>query len=132
MWRPARWFSCRKRLIPRRFAGELWWHVDALGGPADGEEVEISRSLAAGRALIAAGPDGVSSMTFRLVGDDAYPRPAALIAGLTVGSDREQARAILGDPVQAASDEFVVEGVRIRLGYAADGLVEISLARPDS
>ncbi|RAO57202.1 hypothetical protein LUPAC06_03390 [Micromonospora saelicesensis] len=132
MWRPARWFSCRKRLIPPRFAGELWWHVDALGGPADGEEVEISRSLAAGRALIAAGPDGVSSMTFRLVGDDAYPRPAALIAGLTVGSDREQARAILGDPVQAASDEFVVEGVRTRLGYAADGLVEISLERPDS
>ncbi|RAO11329.1 hypothetical protein [Micromonospora noduli] len=71
-------------------------------------------------------------MTFRLVGDGAYPRPAALIAGLTVGSDREQAWAILGDPAQAASDEFVVQGVRIRLGYAADGLVEISLERPDS
>ncbi|RAO61029.1 hypothetical protein [Micromonospora saelicesensis] len=49
-----------------------------------------------------------------------------------MGSDREQAPAILGDPVQAASDEFVVEGVRIRLGYAAAGLVEISLERPDS
>ncbi|WP_146758775.1 hypothetical protein [Micromonospora noduli] len=131
-WRPARWSSCRERLIPPRFAGELWWHIDALGEPADSEQVEISHSLAAGTALIAVGPVGVSSMTFRLVGDGAYPRPAALIAGLTVGSDREQAWAILGDPAQAASDEFVVQGVRIRLGYAADGLVEISLESADS
>jgi hypothetical protein len=129
-WRPARWFSCRKRMIPPRFAGELWWHIDALGEPADGEQVDISRSLAAGTALVAAGPDGVSSMTFRLVGDGAYPRPAALIPGLSVGSDREQARAILGDPVSATSDERVVEGLRVRLGYADDGLVEIALDSP--
>ncbi|GAA2356647.1 hypothetical protein Cme02nite_50000 [Catellatospora methionotrophica] len=131
-WLPERWFPCRKHPIPARFAGELWWHLAALGQPEDGEQGELSRSLAAGTALITTGPDGLSGMTFRLVGDDAYPRPAALIAGLTAGSDREHARTILGDTAGATSDEFAVEGVLLRLGYADAGLVEIVLERPDS
>ncbi|MDQ0892884.1 hypothetical protein [Agromyces ramosus] len=126
-WKPELWWACRTRMIPPRTAGEVWWHIDAIGEPADGERAGISRSLAGGEALIAGGPDGVSVMTFRLVGDGAYPRPAALIAGLTAGSGREQARAVLGDPVETASDEFTLEGVRVRLGYVDDGLVEITL-----
>lgn len=131
-WKPEHWLPCRTRVIPPRVAGEVWWHIDALGEPVDGEHVGISRDLSSGAGSIAAGADGVSGMTFRLIGDGAYPRPAALIVGLSVGSDREKSRAILGEPVAAASDEFTVEGVRVRLGYADDGLVEIALDRPET
>ncbi|MBD5784888.1 hypothetical protein IF650_01725 [Cellulosimicrobium terreum] len=128
--RPERWLPSRTRMLPPGFMGEIWWHVDALGAAVDDEQVEISRSLAAGTASITTGPDGVSAMTFRLVGDGAYPRPDALIAGLTVGGDREQARSVLGDPVDAAPDVYAVEADRVRLGYDDDGLVEIVLERP--
>lgn len=131
-WVPERWSPCRTRMMPPPFAGEIWWHIDALGEPVDSQRVEIARSLAADSALIATGPDGVNKVTFRLVGDGAYPRPAALIAGLTAGSDREQARAILGDPVDATVDEFVVEGARLRLGYVGDALTEFVLERPNT
>lgn len=129
-WKPEQWLACRERMIAPRVAGEVWWHIDVLGEPADGERVEVSRSLASGAAVISAGHEGVSGMTFRLVGDGAYPRPAALIAGLTAGSDREHVRAILGEPVADGSDEFAVEGTRVRLGYVDQGLVEITLERP--
>lgn len=116
---PEQWFPCRTRALPPRFPGEIWRHVDALGD-VDGE---ISRALAAGTATA-----GVRSLTFRLVGDNAYPRPGALIAGLTAGSDRERARKILGDPV--APDVHTIEGDRLRLGYVDGGLAEIVLERP--
>jgi|GEM_PF-3845398 len=129
-WRPERWHPLRTRMLPPRFAGELWWHVDALGDASDGEHLAVSRALAAGTARVSAGPEGVSSMTFRLVGDDAYPRAGALIAGLDAGSDRGRARAILGDPVDAAADLHAVEGDLVRLDYVDGGLAGIVLERP--
>ncbi|MFJ3098861.1 hypothetical protein [Streptomyces hydrogenans] len=129
-WSPERWFRSRQRVIPPRFAGEIWHHVDALGDVPDGERVGVSRGLAAGTARVSDGPDGVSGLEFALVGDGAYPRPAALIAGLAAGSERERARAVLGDPVEGAADTYAIEGERVRLGYVDDGLAEIALERP--
>ncbi|MCH1882529.1 hypothetical protein [Agrococcus sp. ARC_14] len=128
-FRPEQWFPRRARMLPPKLAGELWWHVDALGEPLDGERAELSRGLAGGTARETTDADGVRSIAFRLVGDGAYPRPAALIAGLTAGSDRKQARVILGAPVDASGDVFAIEGERIRLGFVGDGLVEVSLER---
>ncbi|WP_282205039.1 hypothetical protein [Kitasatospora fiedleri] len=122
-WYPERWSPCRARMLPPRFEGELWWHVDAWDEPADSARAEVSRSLAAG-------PNGAADRVFRLVGDGAHPRPAALIGGLAPGSDRARARAVLGDPVEAGGDVYAVEGDRVRLGYADGGLVEIALERP--
>lgn len=129
-WTPEHWFPSRTRMLPPRFAGEIWWHVDALGEPVDSERATVSQDLAARTGLVATDADGVRGMTFRLVGDGAYPRPAALIAGLTAGSDRERVRAVLGEPVEAGSETYAVEGDRVRLGYVDGGLVEIALERP--
>lgn len=131
-WTPQRWLPARKRPIRPRFEGELWRHIDAIGEPADGEKTEVSRLLAAHTAMIETGPDGVQSMTFRLVGEGAYPRPGALIAGLNAGSDREQVRAILGAPVVPRGDVHGVEGFWVRLSYAEEALTEISLERQNS
>ena len=128
-WNPARWFSQRIRTISPPFEGELWRHIDALGEPEDGRSVEISRALAANSAVIETGFDGVAAMSFRLAGDGTYPRKAALIAGLTEGSTREQAREILGAAKEGTADEFDVEGARLRLNYEDGGLAAISLER---
>lgn len=58
-----------------------------------------------------------------------YPRPAALIGGLTAGSTRDQARAILGTAVDPASDTFQIEGYPVRLTFVDDGLVGVALER---
>lgn len=129
------WTGLRSRMIPPRLAGEIWHHVDALGRPEGSARLAVSRALAAGTALVTTDADGVVGLTFRLVGDGAYPRPAALVAGLTAGVDRERARSVLGDPVEVSADGSVVHAVeadRVRLGFAGDGLVEISLERPPS
>ncbi len=131
-WRPERWIPRRTRMLAPRVAGEIWWHLDALGEPAEGERVGTSRSLAADTAVITVGADGIDGMTFSLVGDAAYPRPAALIAGLVPGGDREQVRAILGDPVDPTADEYSLEGVRVRLGFVDGGLTEVAVERPDA
>ncbi|GAA2092251.1 hypothetical protein GCM10009759_17780 [Kitasatospora saccharophila] len=134
-WYPEHWHPARARMLPPRFEGELWWYVDALDGPADGPGAAVARLL----APTADGP------VFRLTGEDAHPRPAALIGGLGPGSDRARARAVLGEPVEADgdggdgngngnrsgdSDLHAVEGDRVRLEYADGGLVSIALERP--
>lgn len=131
-WLPEHWSPHRTRMLPSRTQGEIWRHIDALGEPADSEPVELSRSLAAGSAPILDRDDGAVGMTFGLIGDSAYPRPAALIAGLDAGSDRERAVAVLGDPVTASTDEFTIEGNRVILTFSDQGLAEIVLERPAS
>ena len=128
-WRPERWSASRTRRLPDPCRGEIWWHVDALGESADSESAEISRQLAADTAEVVTDPEGVLRMTFALVGDRAYPRPAALIGGLTVGSTRDQARAILGAPVRPETDTFQIEGHPVHLTFIDDGLVEVVLER---
>ncbi|GHB08705.1 hypothetical protein ACIQRS_25835 [Streptomyces termitum] len=159
-WIPGRWFPSRPRVIPPRFAGELWHHADALADTPDGERTALSRALAAGPAHArpgpgsgpgpdgahepdsvpapggehgpdaVPGPDGGHTLTFALTGDGAYPRPAALIAGLDAGSDRERARAVLGDPLEGAPDTYPMEGDRVRLHHTDGGLTRITLERP--
>lgn len=131
-WRPEQWHPSRSRMLPPRFAGELWRHIDAIGQPGDGEQAMIARRLAAGTAVIEDGPGGVQRITIPLHGDRAHPRPGALIAGLTTGSDRAQARAVLGEPVDASADVFLVEGARVELLFADDGLVGICLEPADA
>lgn len=126
-FRPTHWFPHRGRMPPPKFAGELWWHIDAIGAPMDDERVGISRRLAAGTGLVLGDAEGVRGMAFRLAGDGAYPRPAALIGGLRAGSDRERARAVLGPPVDASGTVFAIEGMRARLGFVNGGLTEIAL-----
>lgn len=128
-FRPERWAFARTRRLPDPCRGEVWWHLDALGETPDSESVETSRRLAAGTAVVEADDEGVHTMTFALVGDSAYPRPAALIGGLTVGSTRERSRSILGAPVDAATDTFQIEGYPVRLGFDDDSLVEVVLER---
>ncbi|MET9350660.1 hypothetical protein [Streptomyces termitum] len=146
-WTPGRWFPSRPRVIPPRFAGELWHHADALGDAPDGERTALSRALAAGTARARSGPGGGPApdgehepdtvpgggqvLTFALTGDGAYPRPAALIAGLDAGSDRERARAVLGEPLEGAPDTYPMEGDRVRLHHTDGGLTRITLERPD-
>lgn len=128
-FRPERWSFARTRRLPDPCRGEVWWHLDALSEPSDSTSVETSRRLAAGTAVVEADDDGVRTLTFALVGDGAYPRPDALIGGLSAGSTREQARTILGAPVDAATDTFQIEGYPVRLGFDDDGLVEVALER---
>ncbi|QKW18569.1 hypothetical protein HUT16_05385 [Kitasatospora sp. NA04385] len=119
-WSPERWYPARDRMLPPRFEGELWWHVDALDAPADSPEATAARRLAA----------GTDRAVFRLTGEGAYPRPAALIGGLGPGSDRARARAVLGEPVEEGGDVHAVEGDRVRLGYLDGALATIALERP--
>lgn len=128
-FRPERWSFARTRRLPDPCRGEVWWHLDALGETPDSKSVETSRRLAADTAVVETDDDGVRSLTFALVCDGAYPRPVALIGGLTAGSTREQARSILGTPVDAATDTFQIEGYPVRLGFVDDGLVEVVLER---
>ncbi|MFD7733287.1 hypothetical protein ACFV6F_23210 [Kitasatospora phosalacinea] len=134
-WRPERWHPARTRMLPPRFEGELWWHVDALGEPADDPRAAVARSLAAG-ADGADGADGqhgtggTGGTVFRLTGEGAHPRPAALIGGLGPGSDRARARAVLGEPLEEDGDAYAVEGDLVRLGYVDGGLATIALERP--
>ena len=131
-WKPERWFSTRTRRLPDPCRGEIWWHIDALGEPADSHGAEISHRLAADTAEVVTDDEGVRSMAFPLVGDRAYPRPAALIGGLTAGSHRERARTVLGDPVDPGTDTFQIEGYPVHLLFADDGLVEVVLERNTS
>ncbi|BAJ27170.1 MULTISPECIES: hypothetical protein [Kitasatospora] len=124
-WTPERWSPARSRMLPTRFEGELWWHLDALGEPADSPPATAARALAAGTDT----GTGATAV-FRLTGDGAYPRPAALIGGLGPGSDRARARAVLGEPLAAEGDVHAVEGDLVRLGYADGGLAVVTLERP--
>lgn len=128
-WRPENLFLSRTRRLPDPCRGEVWWHLDALGESPDSESVEISRRLAADSAVTEADDDGVRSLTFALVGDAVYPRPAALIGGLTAGSTRDQARAILGTAVDPVTDTFQIEGYPVRLTFVDDGLVGVAVER---
>lgn len=129
-WRPEHWVASRPRVIPPPFAGEIWHHVDALGTRVDGERIAVSRALAAGTAHVAAGPTGVAGLSFALIGEDAYPRPAALIAGIRAGASREQVLAVLGDPVDDTDDVHAIEGDHVLAEYADGALVRIVLERP--
>lgn len=131
-WSPEHWYPSRTRMLPSAIRGEIWRHIDALGEPAASETVELSRSLAAGSVPILDRDDGAVGMTFGLIGDGAYPRPAALIAGLDARIDRERAVAVLGAPVTASADEFAIEGNRVILTFSEQGLSEITLERPAS
>ncbi|MFC7432040.1 MULTISPECIES: hypothetical protein [unclassified Agrococcus] len=126
-WRPEGWMPRRERMLRQPFEGELWWHVDALGAPDGSPSLERSRALAAGTVRVEADAGGVRSLALRLVGDGAYPRPAALVAGLDAGSDRAQVGAILGDAVDGIHH---VEGNPLRVRYdEAGGAVALVLER---
>ncbi len=130
---PEQWHPSRTRMLRPRFPGELWWHVDALGAAVESDLGEISRALAAGTGRVSTDADGhVDSLAFPLVGDGAYPRPAALIGGLDAGSDRERVRAVLGEPVDASDDVFAIEGMRMRVTFVDDRLVSVALERAES
>ncbi|MBP1325015.1 hypothetical protein JOF28_000247 [Leucobacter exalbidus] len=66
-------------------------------------------------------------LTFLLTGENSYPRPEGLIAGLTQGSTRDLAHLILGEPVDATRDEFAADGIRVFLEFEAGGLSQISI-----
>lgn len=128
-WEPENWHGSRTRMIPPRLAGEIWWHVDALGQPEHSSPVEISRALAAGKAMVSADSDGVRRLAFPLKGDGCCPRPGALIVGLTAGGSREQVAQVLGDPLSTDADVFPLEGDLVRVSYDEAGLAEIALER---
>lgn len=130
-WKPEGWLPRRARMIEPPFNGEVWRHIDALGEPQDSERVEISRRLSGETTEITTADGAVTGLTLRLRGDRAYPRPAAVIAGLTAGSARESVRAVLGEPVEPDSDAFNLEGFSARLSFTAGGLDSITLERPD-
>ncbi|GAA2176538.1 hypothetical protein GCM10009846_30730 [Agrococcus versicolor] len=117
----------RGRMLRPPFEGELWWHLDALAAVDDERALEVSRALSGGTALVRMDDDGVQAIALPLVGDGAYPRPAALVGGLGPGSDRSRVAAILGEP--SADDAHRVEGHRVRARYRDDGLTEIVLER---
>ncbi len=126
-WRPECWHPLPDRAVPPRFAGELWRHVDALGTATDSSEARIADALAAGCAIVTEASGVIDGITFHLTGDGAYPRPAALISGLTAGSDRDRARAVIGGPIAGEEDVYAVEGDHLRLVFGDDGLVAVSL-----
>lgn len=128
--RPSHWSPSRARMLNPDFEGEIWRHLDALGEPAEGERTAISQGLGAGGATHDVVGGSVRRIELRLVGDDAYPRPAAIIAGLAPGSDRAAARAILGEPIDEAGDEHRIEGVRVLLEFGDGGLAGITLELP--
>lgn len=130
-WKPEQWVPHRTRMIEPPFPGELWWHVDALGEPLDSRKVAIARELAADTAVIAHDADGVANVVIPLTGEGAYPRPSALVVGLTAGSTREQVHGIIGNPTDA-DDEFRVEGSVVRCTFVDDGLTGITLERNGS
>ncbi|SIT68262.1 hypothetical protein [Microbacterium sp. RU33B] len=126
-WRPECWHPLPGRAVPPRFAGELWRHVDALGTATDSNEARIADALAAGRAIITEASGVIVAITLRLTGEGAHPRPAALISGLTAGSDLDRARSVIGGPIAGEEDVFAVEGHHLRLVFVDDGLVAVSL-----
>jgi hypothetical protein len=128
-WRPRGWTPRRARMLRQQVEGELWWHLDALVA-GDETSLAIARALSGDTALVHADGDGVRAIHLRLVGEGAHPRPAAIVAGLPPGSDRARAAAVLGDPVEG--DAHVVEGLRVRLAYDADGLAGMTLERPST
>ncbi len=129
-WKPEGWLPRRARMIEPPFNGEIWRHIDALGEPQDSERVEISQRLSGGTTEIMTADGAVTGLSIRLGGDRAYPRPAAVIAGITAGSARESVRAVLGEPVEPDSDTFNIEGFSARLSFTTGGLESITLERP--
>jgi len=134
---PEDWHPVRPRMLTPRFSGEIWRHVDALeqlrtpdAEPDPDGPAALSRALAAGGCTTASDPSGALRLSFSLTGDDAYPRPAALIAGLGPGSDRAAARTVLGEPLEPGTDVYPLEGDRVLLGYDGDALARITVERP--
>lgn len=128
-WRPDHWYASRTRMLPPAITGEIWHHIDALGEEVASERAVISRDLAAESAHVTSDSHGISRLAFTLVGEAAYPRPAGLIAGLTTGSTREQARAVLGESA-GTDDHFTLEGDLLHLTFLDGGLTEIAIASP--
>ena len=129
-WRPERWYASRTRMLPPAITGEIWHHIDALGHEVGSERATISQALAADTVQLTSGPDGITRLAFVLVGDAAYPRPDALIAGLGAGCTRDEAAAILGEPVESSADTFTLEGDHLHLTFLDGGLTTIALASP--
>lgn len=127
-FKPEQWHPGRNRQLAYKFRGEIWRHIDALGEPVASEQAEISRRLAADSATVTIEGGLVSSLVFQLDGKDGYPRPGAIIGGLSIGSTLAQAQTILGTPVTGLEDEFVVEGTQVRLGFEDGGLKEVAIA----
>ncbi|GAB3617425.1 hypothetical protein GCM10027416_19820 [Okibacterium endophyticum] len=129
-WRPEQWHPARKRPLTPRFAGEIWWHVDALGEPAESRAVALSHALSGGRAATETDDDDApAEITFPLTGNEPYPRPSGLVAGLSAGSSHADAVAVLGAPTSADPDTFTVESALLRLEFADNGLVAMVLRR---
>lgn len=131
-WLPERWSPARSRMLPARFAGEIWRHIDALGERADGDRAGLSSVLGQDTIQVTVDDGNLTAMTLHLAGERSYPRPEALVAGLAPGSDRERAQAVLGRPVAPGSDEYAVDGARMQLGYDASGLVDVTIEHVDT
>lgn len=128
-WLPESWTRARVRTLPPRFAGEIWHHVDALGSEDGSELRKISEALSGGVSTVQTAADGVRRITFPLTGDDAYPRPGALIAGLSAASTREDVARVLGHQ-SAGGTAYPLEGDLLELGYDDESLAQIVLIRP--
>ncbi|OYN89135.1 hypothetical protein [Parenemella sanctibonifatiensis] len=123
-FRPRRWHPLPFHLLGRRWEGELWWYVAALGLPESAAAVAVARSLTdAVRVTMADGR--MVSATVALTGAGAHPRPEALIGGLGLGSDRSEARRILGEPV--GPDLYAAGSARVRLEFGPAGLAGLHL-----
>ena len=128
-WMPEQWTPARARMLPQKFVGEIWHHVDALDAEEGSEQRKTSAALANGTASVATGEDGVRRMSFRLTGKGAYPRPGSVIAGLRAGSTREDVRRVLGEPTRGI-DTYPIEGDLLELGYDGEGLALITILHP--
>ncbi|MDT9591925.1 hypothetical protein RDV89_02520 [Nocardioides zeae] len=128
-WKPAAWSPHRSRMLRTPFEGELWWHVDALGVPVDDPRARVARALAGDTDPDDPGAAPKRTATFALVGEDAYPRPAALVAGLDAGVGRDQVRAVLGAPAATEPDSWEIDGATLHARYDGDALVALELSR---
>lgn len=129
-WRPDCWHPASRRTSAPWFDGELWWHVAALGTDVRGEAWTISRALSGGAVAMTESSGVIDRLDVALGGEQAYPRPDALIVKLPRGSDRDRAQSMIGRWLEGPADAFAVDGVHLGLSYDEDGLVGISLSRP--
>lgn len=122
--RPEHFEGYQPRLIRPVIRGEIWRHIDALGMPVESERAGISRQLADGKVTVTSDVDGIVSLAFDLIGENAYPRPEALIAGVGPGStDAEICEVFAAEAVEALS----LEGHTVSAEFAGDGLVKVTL-----
>lgn len=128
-WLPANWHPIPLRLLPTAFKNELARHVDALGQPVGSEAAQISRALSNNTVQLTVDAGTVTAAAIPLLGDNAYPRPGALLAGITAGSPRVGVHKLLSATFGRAADTLVVEGVQLSFSFDDGGLAGMAVER---